>query len=326
MYTILYNIYTMRKTVIDADELKSIGIRLVNLAENGRNIRDVINQGITFSEYQFSGKDRLVFEYVKKNPGTIQEDVVKNVHEYSRVTVLNIISTLEKEGIINIEIDERNSKKYHLFINNQNVLVSLTQDLDYFQESFFNLVKETEIVLKSFSHTKSHRRKGWKLLDALIMPYKVLLNTCFFSDSIYANRVTIDIHTLHKKFSIIFAKLSAIQIKLYESISTISRWYGEDEIQTKLFNDNNELQSLTPENIYNMLCIFEEYNLNKSAENVLDSVWEISIPILHIVDIMYYKPTQEVIGDWRKFVLRYGYIPKTSQTPYIKRMISSSFV
>ena len=51
-------------------------------------------------------------------------------------------------------------------------MAALTQDLDYFQESFFNLVGETEMVLKSFSNSKSHRRKGWELLDALIMPFK----------------------------------------------------------------------------------------------------------------------------------------------------------
>lgn len=316
----------MRKTVIDADELISIGDRLVNLAEKGIDTTDITNQGLIYSEYQFSDKERLVFEYVTKNPGTTQEGIVKNVHKYSRVTILKKISALQKEGIINVEVDEHNSKKYHLFINNQNVLVSLTQDLDYFQKSFFKLVGETEVVLKSFADIKSHRWKGWKLLDALIMPYKVLLNTCFFSDLIFANRTTIDTYTFHRKFSIIFAKLSAIQIKLYESISSISRWYGEDEIQTKLLNGTNKLQSLTPENMNDMLCIFEEYNLSKSAEGVLDSVWEISIPILHIVDIMYYKPNQEVIGDWRKFVSRYGYQPKTAQSPYIKEMTNSFFV
>jgi hypothetical protein len=317
----------MRKTVIDADELKSIGSHLVNLAEKGINKADPLtDQRVAYSEYQFSIKQRLVFEYVKKNPGTIQEDVVKNVHEYSRVTILNTILALEKEGVINKEIDEHNSKKYHLFINNQNILAALAQDLDYFQKSFFNLVKETEIVLKSFSDHRSHRRKGWKLLDALIMPYKILLNTCFFSDLIYVNQDSIDTNTLHKKFSIIFDKLSAIQIKLYESISAISRLYGEDEIQTRLFNTNNTLQSLTPENIYDMLCIFEEYKLSKSGEDVLDSVWEMSIPILHIVDTMYYKPTPDKIGDWRKFVLKYGYKPKTAQSPYIKEMINSFFL
>ena len=59
-------------------------------------------------------------------------------------TILKTIATLEKERIISVEIDEHNSKKYRLFINNQNVLASLTQDLDYFQESFFNLVRSNK--------------------------------------------------------------------------------------------------------------------------------------------------------------------------------------
>jgi hypothetical protein len=315
----------MKRVVIDANELKTIGSRLISIAEKEIDTTGVTNLGLIYYEYQFSDKERLVFQYIEKNPGTIKEDIVKYVHKYSRVTTLKTISNLEKEGIINVEIDEHNSKKYHLFINNQNVLASLTQDLDYFQESFFNLVKETEIVLKSFSDPRSHRMKGWILLDALIMPYKILLNTCFLSDLIYTNQDPIDTNTLHKKFSIVFDKLSAIQIRLYNSISVISRYYGEGEIRTRLFNSNNKLQSLNPEDMDDMLRIFAKYNLNKTAENLLDSLWEISIPILYLVNPLYYRNTLEAIGDWRKFLTRYDYKPKTTQSPYIKEMIRNYF-
>ena len=52
-YTRLYNLYTMAKTIVDADELKSIGSHLVNLAEKGIKKTEATNQGIIYSEYQF---------------------------------------------------------------------------------------------------------------------------------------------------------------------------------------------------------------------------------------------------------------------------------
>jgi hypothetical protein len=85
------------------------------------------------------------------------------------------------------------------------------------------------------------------------------------------------------------------------------------------------MQSLNPETMDDMLNTFEKYNLNETAETVLDSVWEISIPILHLVDPIYYGYTLEAIGDWRRFLARYDYKPKTTQSPYIKEMIRNYF-
>ena len=83
--------------VIDADELKTIGKRLINLAGNEVHVEKAIKNDRTISrEYQFSLKEKLVFEYVKDHPGTTQENVVENVKQYSRVTILKTIVDLKK--------------------------------------------------------------------------------------------------------------------------------------------------------------------------------------------------------------------------------------
>ena len=56
--------------------------------------------------------------------------------------------------------------------------------------------------------------------------------------------------------------------------------------------------------MYNMLDTFEKHNLSKSAEQVLDIVWKMSMPLLHIVINSCYStfiPSEpERVGDWRK--------------------------
>jgi DNA-binding MarR family transcriptional regulator len=270
--------------VIDADELKTIGKRLINLAGNEVHVEKAIKNDRTISrEYQFSLKEKLVFEYVKDHPGTTQENVVENVKQYSRVTILKTIADLENEGFIEISKDEHKPKKYHLYVNRKNVLVSLIEDLDHFKESFFNLIDETKGTLKTLNDniSVSKRIQEYNLIEALLMPYKCLINTCIMSDLVLRPKEPLDINILYKKFAIILTEIPEIQIKLYESISTPSRFYREDEIYAKIFESG--LQSLTQDNMYNMLDTFEKHNLSKSAEQVLDIVWKMSMPLLHIV-------------------------------------------
>jgi hypothetical protein len=69
--------------------------------------------------------------------------------------------------------------------------------------------------------------------------------------------------------------------------------------------------------MYNMLRIFEKHDLSKSAEDVLDIVWKMSIPLLRAIINSNYSvfiPSEvERITDWRKLICPpiYQYIPKT---------------
>jgi predicted transcriptional regulator len=153
--------------------------------------------------------------------GTTQENLVENVKQYSRVTILKTIADLENEGFIEISKDENTPKKYHLYVNRKNVLVSLIEDLDHFKESFFNLIDETKgTQTLNDNISVSKRIQEYNLIDALLMPYKCLINTCIMSDLVLRPKEPLDINILYKKFAIILTEIPEIQIKLYESIST----------------------------------------------------------------------------------------------------------
>lgn len=182
---------------------------------------------------------------------------------------MKTIADLENEGFIEITKDEHKAKKYHLSINRNNVLVSLIEDLDHFKESFFKLIDEMKGTLKSLNdnYSISNRTQEGDLIDALLMPYKCLINTCIISDLVLRAKGPLDKNTIYKKFAIILAKVPEIQIKLYESISSPSTYYHEAEIYATIFEGG--LQSLTQDNMYNMLDTFEKHNLSISAEQVL---------------------------------------------------------
>lgn len=103
----------MRKLVIDANELKTISNHLANLIEKANQARSeevYYDTNIPYKVHSLSDKEKLVFEYIRKNPGTVQENVVKNIRNYSRVPVLNAIRDLKNYDLIFIKKDEHNRK------------------------------------------------------------------------------------------------------------------------------------------------------------------------------------------------------------------------
>ena len=322
-----------KKIKIDVDHLVNIRKTFDELL--GDEIKEHIKKEKTsYKEYSFTRNEKLIYEYVEKHPGIIKKGVIDAFgsgiefegHKVtlSPVTVLKTIEKLENEKIIDVREDENNSQIHHLFINNGNVLVSLIRDLEYFKKSYFNLINEIKAIIKSLNDktSVSNRLREWDLIDALLMPYKFLINTWIMSDLILRHKESIEKNILTQRFAVISTTIQEIQIKVHKSISTLSRFYDEDEIYGKMFE--NGLQALTPDNAYSMLQIFEKHDLSKNAEDVLDIVWKMSIPLLRdIINTNYSVFIPAEVGsitDWRKLICPpiYQYTPKTGQNSYLK--------
>lgn len=86
----------------------------------------------------------------------------------------------------------------------------------------------------------------------------------------------------------------------------------------------NGLQALTQDNIYKMLHIFEEYELSKNVEKVLDIVWNMNIHLLRVIinsNCSVFTPAEpKRLTDWRNLICPpiYQYIPNTIQNSYMK--------
>ncbi|MFZ0510928.1 MAG: hypothetical protein WAM14_04910 [Candidatus Nitrosopolaris sp.] len=126
-----------------------------------------------YEEYDFTEKEKRIREYIKNNPGTSKQGVVEDNFKgiYSRGPILTTINQLEKEGLILVREDEHNSQVHHLFINNENLLVSLIEELDSFKQRFFNLTDKAMTI-----GGKEENNDDWltrsELMGALLYPYK----------------------------------------------------------------------------------------------------------------------------------------------------------
>jgi hypothetical protein len=166
----------MRKTTVEVsiDDLEKIQKDIDRFKTNKRVELTTKDSKKIYKEYDFTGKEKSTYEYIKNNPGTTKQGVVNNFEGiYSRIPILNTIKQLEKAEIVEVRKDEHNSQVHHLFINNENILVSLIRELDSFKQPFFNLVDKAMMI---------GEKKGvhvWltmsELIGALLFTYKYFI-------------------------------------------------------------------------------------------------------------------------------------------------------
>jgi predicted transcriptional regulator len=126
--------------------------------------------------YELNEKEKLVIEYLNKNPGSTKEQVVSGCETtYSRIPILNAINELLDKGLIINR--ENNSKKgtYVLFVNYQDILVSLKEDLTLFKHFYSELLDHARpIIMRLLADYKNKKSEFDNLIEAIIGPYKYL--------------------------------------------------------------------------------------------------------------------------------------------------------
>ena len=104
---------------------------------------------------------------------------------------------MEKEGIIIVRHDEHNSQVYRLFINNENILVSLIKELDSFKQAFFYLIDKAMMI------GGQEENDDWlgallfrpELVDALLFPYRYFIIKYNLGDLFFPRDTKIDDET-----------------------------------------------------------------------------------------------------------------------------------
>jgi hypothetical protein len=246
-----------------------------------------------------------------------KEDVIKYMEKEricssSRVTTVKLIKDLIEDGMLLVRRDDSNQHIQHLYVNNENVVLSLLNDLDLFKQHYIRLIDESINVFKKLGPSKESYQKIHNLLDILLMPYRNLTMICITSD-ILSWREPPDKETLHNKFSIVYDGVQQIHTKLVEIRPLITIPIDTDfNIESFSFK-----HGLSPDSILYFLIDFHRFDLSHFAEAVLDSLWKISYPVLPKVNIMYSTKNMELLKDWRNIIPQYGlsfrYKPQTTQ-------------
>ncbi len=295
-------------------------------------------------EYEIYEKDRVIFEYVKNNPGIIKAQVIKFFEKnktpgYSRVSVFSAMKRLEKEhGMIIIRPDKTNRRSQHLFINNESALVLLLPDLDSFRQAYFTLIDK----INSFLDDRNIIFTGFiglvnylKLINALLAPFKFVLIPYTIFDLFLPYEKVEDKEILHKKFTLIHSTIEDLQIKLHKTFFKKSRFKSDDTIYTdnylydRLGFLNNVLHDSlwgsNYENIEEMLITLNKYELLDAAKTVLDCLWKIIYPIFQILYPRFYN--EERFKNWREVIMNFRDFDPTAQlSAYSKTATEMAFM
>ena len=104
----------------------------------------------------------IIIEYIKNNPGCNKQKVVNALDgQLSRVPILNTLKELKKERIIHELKEKQNSRDHKLFVNTGNIVVSVSQEIDELEKSFFSLFKSIkkkyDAVYSSANSTNTYK-------------------------------------------------------------------------------------------------------------------------------------------------------------------------
>jgi predicted transcriptional regulator len=309
----------MPKILVDKDELKGLRDNIDYLLETGKQSFAISTQQPIYESYDLEKREQLVIEYLNKNAGSTKEQVVDGLKKnYSRIPVLNTINKLLEKGLIIKEEDKNRKRTFHLFVNYQNIVTSLKEELDAFKYFYFELLDQAIPVINNLLKDEGEEVKFlqyWNLLNALIYPYKYLCIMYVTADIFLWHRRPLDNDTLHRKFEIFFKTTKQIHSKLLEIWPDSE---SESIVSPILFNSSF---GFSKSYIEQMLERFEEYGLSDFVEPVLDALWKISYPILPLVDPSSYNEHLKngTLKDWRAVLKddpESKYRPRTEKLPF----------
>jgi DNA-binding MarR family transcriptional regulator len=290
----------MTKIIIEKNDLESIINNISSLLKTGDKSFSIPTLKPIHETYDLDEKEQLVINYLNKNPGHTKEQVVSGCRRYSRGPILKAINGLLERGFI-IKGQNSNSKKriYALYVNYQDIVISLREDLKLFEHFYSELIDHARpIIMGSLTNYKTKKSEFDDLIEAIIGPYKYLCMMYIVSDLLLWNIRPLDNDTLYRKFAMLFETVKKIHLELVKIIPADK---SELMVRQLLFDRSYGFNEF---HIMRILTTFKEYGLGQDAEAVVDILWKISYPILPMIYPSRYEKRFKdgTLKDWRKLL------------------------
>jgi hypothetical protein len=145
----------------------------------GINVYEYILAYITYKYLDHAERRKLVLEFVRTHQGCMKEQIVEGLkNEVSRVPLFDTLNELLLDNTLRDESENRRDHK--LFVNSDNPLVSVPEDLGRFEEAYISLLhksmkrideKDFSALFKSLAITESDPAR-WN--DSEVAKYRSL--------------------------------------------------------------------------------------------------------------------------------------------------------
>ena len=131
-----------------------------------------------------------ILKYLSINPGCTKEALVRGVKNIaSKKTVLKILNELEIDELIVLKKDQPNSRRYKLFLRNDNILIVLNKQIQDFNHEFKNFLQNIEAAVPDLillpDNNKVNRDKNFMMMIIYVqLPLFILkyLMQCLYSN------------------------------------------------------------------------------------------------------------------------------------------------
>jgi predicted transcriptional regulator len=254
-------------------------------------------------------RHNVVIQFISNNQGCTAQQLVDGVNkEISRVTVYKTLKGLLKEGIVRDRATNRRDHKFFVDVNNP--LFSIPQQLQEIEQAFRNLLNKSEKYLQ--------RMDKQKLTPDLLFEYAtgyyitMYLWPAFIlriiTDSLLQHSTTIwitkyrDKNTLNQLFTIVFMKLLSLNSDYAKYLKNIRR----GDIERAQVKEAAFTRNLSPlQLMYASRKVYKQINMENQIDEMLDLLWKFDKDIRKFLfpEIEFYKwDSKYDVHDWRNLL------------------------
>ena len=275
----------MTRIIIELDAAEDIKNRFESLIQKSQKIGSADFKNLIRPRTGFLDKsEKIVFECIEEKPGQSKQEIVnslvnKSINSLSRGPVFKAFKSLDKRGMIVEKPDTSNVQKHLLYVNRENLIIQVEQEIKNFKKTYLKLIKRADIEYKKkLELTEDELKKSSRpeldlsesysegVANGLVKIFKQFV-TNYSLKAIFEWREEIkDIESLNRLYLTVFQSLNEMFSELTKYVPfDIENEHGRIE-----YFQEGLKYSLDDAKIYSeMIPEFDERNIGSEFDSVM---------------------------------------------------------
>jgi hypothetical protein len=258
---------------------------------------------------------KIIVDFISEHPGCNTQYVTNGVQNYiGRVKVSRILKDLKSENIVIGKRRKPNSREIQLYVNNDNLLVSVPRELEEFEKAFFSLLEKAKVEFEKrliyiISRTlpSTHHQSEYSIIISLITQpldiFHEMVNVYNVNSILLWPEKIQDKDTLKELYTVVFTKIVNMKVRTVEILRSL---YPSETAQANIIILNAKFleNAYATKNIIEHHETFSKFGMQKEIESVLDSMSKIKPKYK---ENAYYEPGTYGCDfgekdDWRRLI------------------------
>jgi hypothetical protein len=275
----------MARIIFELDAIEDIKNKLDSLIQKGQKIdstdfKKLVKQRTGFLDEN----EKMVFRCIEEREGQSHQNIVNVLEKsLSRRPVFNAIKSLIKRGMVVSEPDGTNSRIHRLYVNRENLIIQVENEIKDFKRSYLKLIKRAdEEYRKKLDLTEYQLKKSMRpdldipelysggVAGGLTDIFRQLIITYSLNAVFKWSQEIKDLDSLNRLYLTVFQNLNEIysQLVKYVPFDIQDEHKRIEYLQEGLkytFEDAKMYVKMIPE--------FDEYNIGSEFNSVMSNLF-----------------------------------------------------